>query len=109
MGQGSLAEYLPHCPTTSCTCLAFSDSIQLGNQVGSSPENSQYCPWLSPSHPQRPEVLTLTGGGSAGARWPPSGLHLDLWPTPVAKTGPQSSRMTFEALEGLGLFSKSQA
>jgi len=30
---------------------AFSDSIQLGNQVGSSPENSQYCPWLSPLHP----------------------------------------------------------
>lgn len=51
MGRGCLAEYLTHCPTSSRTCLAFSDSIQLGNQVDSSPGNSQHCPWLSPLHP----------------------------------------------------------
>lgn len=39
MGWGCLAEYLTHHPTSSSTCLAFSDSLQLGNQVGSSPGN----------------------------------------------------------------------
>lgn len=52
MGQGCLAEYLTRCPTSSHMCLAFSDSIQLGNQVGSSPGNPQHCPWLSPSQPR---------------------------------------------------------
>lgn len=50
MGWECLAECLTHYLTSSSTCLAFSDSIQLGNQVGSSPGNPQHCRWLSPLH-----------------------------------------------------------
>lgn len=110
MGRGCSAEYLTQCPTTLLHVPCLFCLHPAGKPGGFQPWKPTALSLAEPFAPAGDQRCShIRGKGLLGLTSNPVGLHLDLRTMPVAKMEPESSHITFDAIEGLGLFSKSQA